>query len=103
VGKRNTYKPKLRLPSCPRIDTEGDIKYYPIHFRQRLVYEYSGIDFKKQEEINLVEFLAIARDAYVSQLNKTEEGQEYLNRCWIAEQTKPDRAALKAHFDVKEA
>jgi hypothetical protein len=29
---------------------------------------------------------------------QTEEGQKYLERCWILEQTKPDRAKLREKF-----
>jgi len=28
-------------------------------------------------------------------LNQTEEGREYLERCWIMEQTKPDREKIR--------
>ena len=52
--------------------------------------------------MDVVEFYAIARDAFISAMNRSEEGQDYLERCWIAQQTKPDREALRRHFDIKE-
>ena len=67
------------------------------------MYEYSGLDFKQQQTLNIVEFMALARDAYISNHNRTKEGREYLEQCWINEQTKPDRGALREIFDVKEA
>ncbi len=66
------------------------------------MYEYSGIDFLGQQELNLVEYLSIARDSYISSLNKTEEGRDYLDRCWVATQTKPDREALRRNFQIQE-
>lgn len=56
----------------------------------------------QQQELDLVEYLTVARDAYISDLNKSESGRDYLEQCWIAEQTVPDRAALKAEFDIRE-
>ena len=71
-------------------------------FKERLVFEYGGIDFLKQAELNIVEFSAIARDAFIHSLNRSEEGRDYLERCWVAEQTKPDREALRRHFHIEE-
>lgn len=50
----------------------------------------------------MVEFSAIARDAYISSLNRSADGRDYLDRCWVAEQTKPDREALRRHFHIEE-
>ena len=66
------------------------------------MYEYSGIDFLSQKEMNLVEYLSVARDSYIASLNKTEEGRDYLERCWVAVQTKPDRDALRRNFHIEE-
>ncbi len=56
----------------------------------------------KQQELNLVEFLAMAKDSYISSLNKSEEGRDYLDRCWVSSQTKPDRNALRRNFNIEE-
>lgn len=66
------------------------------------MYEYTGIDCLRQQEIDVVEWLQYARDAYISRLNKSEEGRDYLEECWISEQTEPDRDMLRAEFDIKE-
>lgn len=38
----------------------------------------------------------LLKDAYIYKLNQTEQGRDYLERCWLFEQTKPDRNKLRA-------
>jgi len=40
----------------------------------------------------------LLRDAYIYKLNQTQKGQEYLEKCWILEQTEPDRKKLRERF-----
>jgi len=44
------------------------------------------------------DYMALQRDAYIHKLIQTEEGREYLEKCWILEQTKPDRQKLRDRF-----
>lgn len=44
------------------------------------------------------EYLFYVREAYIHNLNQTEDGRKYLENCWRMTQTKPDRAALRAKF-----
>ena len=64
---------------------------------------YTGLDFQKIDQLNLIEFLQYRRDAFIHRLNQSEKGQEYLANAWRMEQTEPDREALRAHFGRKEA
>lgn len=69
---------------------------------QRAVYQYSGIPIDRQGELRLDEFYTLRRDAFIFSLSQTENGREYLEECFIAEQTEPDRERLRKHFDVRE-
>jgi hypothetical protein len=62
------------------------------------VSEYTGFNFDKIYELNVFEYQAILRDAVIYKCMKTEQGQEYLDRCWMLGQTKPDRARLREKF-----
>lgn len=44
------------------------------------------------------EYLYYVREAYIYELNKTEDGRKYLENCWRMTQTKPDRASLRKKF-----
>lgn len=74
----------------------------PVTLEASMIKEYSGINFSAQKELDMVEYMLYIRDAYISKLNQTESGRDYLEQCWISEQTEPDRDALRAEFDIRE-
>lgn len=65
--------------------------------------EYTGLNFLQIGQLNYIEYLTYRRDAFITRLNQTEVGQEYLRNAWRMEQTEPDRAALRQKFGRKEA
>lgn len=52
--------------------------------------------------MNYIEYLQYRRDAFITRLNQSEYGQEYLRNAWRMEQTEPDRAALRRKFGKRE-
>lgn len=56
---------------------------------------YAGINMLQVETLDYIQYLVWRRDAWISRLNETEAGQEYLDNAWRMEQTQPDRAALR--------
>jgi hypothetical protein len=44
------------------------------------------------------DFLYLARDAYIRELNESDQGREYLENCWRLGQTEPDRESIRSHF-----
>lgn len=65
--------------------------------------EYTGLTFQQINQLNYTEYLTYRRDAFITRLNQTEAGQEYLRNAWRMEQTEPDRGALRRKFGRKEA
>lgn len=63
---------------------------------------YTGLDFKQIGQLNYVEYLQYRRDAFINWLSQSEKGQEYLDNAWRMEQTKPERAKLRAKYGRKE-
>lgn len=63
---------------------------------------YTGLDFRQIGELNYIEYLQYRRDAFINWLNQSETGQEYLANAWRMEQTKPERAKLRAKYGRKE-
>lgn len=49
-------------------------------------------------ELDFLDYLILRRDAFIYRWNSTPEGQEYLDNAWRMEQTKPDRARLRAKY-----
>ena len=64
--------------------------------------EYTGLSFLEVEELDYIQYLIWRRDAYIYMLNRTEEGQEYLDNAYRMEQTEPDRKKLRAKLGRKE-
>ena len=60
--------------------------------------EYTGYDFDRLEDLSVFEFWLLLRDAVVYNCQQTEQGRDYLEKCWTAEQVSPDRSALREYF-----
>lgn len=58
--------------------------------------EYTGLSFLEIGQLNYLQYLVWRRDAFIHRMSQTEAGQDYLDNAWRWEQTKPDRAALRA-------
>lgn len=64
-------------------------------FWENIVAEWCRISIFEVLELELDDFLAFRRDAFINKLSQTEKGNEYLKKAWMFEQTKPDRAGLR--------
>ena len=60
-----------------------------------MIAEYAGLSIPEVCALDLIDYLILRRDAYISLLSRTKSGQEYLENAWCREQTEPDRAALR--------
>lgn len=52
--------------------------------------------------MDVFEFWLYLRDAFIYKHMQTQEGREYLEKCWCIEQTKPDRESLRKKMGRKE-
>lgn len=62
------------------------------------MYDYTGYDFDRINELIIFEYWLLLRDAVIFNYSQTDEGIKYLDKCWTLEQTKPDRKALREKF-----
>lgn len=83
---------KYTVPNYP----EEEYKIYYTNGTQleKIVSEYTGLNFKEIEEINICDFWYFVRCAVIYSHNQTKEGREYLEKCWILAQDEPDRAGI---------
>ena len=80
----------------------GGHQYKALTWYKHLVSVYTGLNFHQIGQLNYIEFLQYRRDAFINWLSKSEKGQEYLDNAWRMEQTKPERAKLRAKYGRKE-
>ncbi|MBU3153505.1 hypothetical protein KPL46_01100 [Clostridium estertheticum] len=69
---------------------------------EKTVSTYTGYDFDRLEDMCVFEYWLLLKNAIIYNYMQTEEGREYLDQCWIMEQTKPDRAKLREKYGRKE-
>ena len=86
--------PAVQLPYYPT-ENKGE---QTVTVWEKLVADYMRIDLYSVEKMDYYEYLVIRRDAFISALEKTSAGQEYLENAYRLTQTEPDRASLRAAF-----
>lgn len=64
----------------------------------KLVFDYTGFNFSQCMELDCVTYKILLRDAYISKLEETEEGMEFLNTYYASNQEEPDIEKLKNLF-----
>ena len=61
----------------------------------RRVIEYSGLNFNEVLKLPTDIYLLMLKNHYVDELNSTEEGREYLEKCERLNMTEPQRGKLQ--------
>ncbi|HAO61548.1 MAG TPA: hypothetical protein DCQ90_06430 [Erysipelotrichaceae bacterium] len=78
-------------------------KYSINTHEEKLIRDYSGHSFDEIEQLSIIEYWLLLRDAVVHGNMQTQEGREYLDNAWRIEQTEPDRQALREKFKNPES
>ena len=60
--------------------------------------DYTGLNIWEVQELDLDLYLFFMREAFIHEMNQTEQGREYLANCWRIPQTEPDRKAIREKF-----
>ena len=60
--------------------------------------EHTGYRFDEIQEMDYELYLFFLRDAFIYRMSQSEQGIEYLKKCWILQQTKPDRETLRDRY-----
>ena len=97
LPKFNKYFGGIVVPSLP---SDEEVKPYLITDTAMLkaVSEYTGFNFNECLEIDCYTFKVLVKDSLIYRLSKTQEGQEYLEDCWLLRQVAPDRESLRKKF-----
>lgn len=73
--------------------------HYEIYTMQlKMVHDYTGLSFEEILDLPLSLFLLYRYDSYLYSKYTTPGGKEYLEQCWMMEQTKPDKENLRKRF-----
>lgn len=86
--------PQLQTPYYPEEDERKH--YYNCNTADiKIVSDYTGLNFSEIHSLDIFTFWAWLHDAVVWNCEKSEDGQDYLEKCWTNSQTEPDRTALR--------
>lgn len=81
-------------------DTGEEVKEYLTTETEELkkVSDYSGLNFDECLSLGMDTYKLLFRDAFIHDLKQSKGGKEYLEDCWLLQQTTPDRGKLKQRF-----
>ena len=64
--------------------------------------DWLRIPLVEVDELDYFYYLRVRRDAFVSRLEQSEAGREYLEKAWLLSRTEPDREASRRLFVGKQ-
>ncbi len=100
-GDDDAFGPKLTIPYYPSDEDDGG-HYECITRPEKIVSDYSGLNFYQVSDLSYDDYLLFLRDAVIFNCSRTEAGTKYLDDCWRFQQTKPDRARLRQQYGREE-
>ena len=81
---------KLTIPYYPAEDSKDTVKYDRYTVSDKLVADYANMDIYKINDISILDYWCLERDAFIFQLSQTEKGREYLNNAYRITCTEAD-------------
>lgn len=81
---------KLTIPVAPVKKEQDDVKYTIYTCSEKLVADYAGVSIYEAENIPILEYWLLERDAFIHAYSKSEKGREYLNNAYRLEQVEAD-------------
>ena len=80
----------LVIPDYPVTPTGKEVKYTVYTQLDKLAADYANMSLYEIDDIPIIDYWLILRDAFISRLSVTEKGREYLNNAYRLTQTEAD-------------
>lgn len=81
----------LEVPYYPaKKDKNFDVKYTAYTVTDKLVADYANISIYDVDDMPILDYWLLERDAFIAALSKTESGRKYLNDAYRINQTEAD-------------
>lgn len=61
----------------------------------KAIADYTGLNFNEIRELPFTEYLLYRRDSWITNMQQTEQGQEFLKTLWRLQQTEADINAVR--------
>lgn len=83
----------------PSVTREEEKPYLMVETEElKYISDYSGLNFAECLELDCYTYKILVRDAFVYKMKQSDKGKEYLEDCWLINQTEPDRKSLREKF-----
>lgn len=86
------------FPHIPQNEPTEEQYFYAETDELKYISDYTGLNFNEVLELDCYTYKVLLSDAYIYKMSQTKEGREYLQECYILQQTEPDRKALRENF-----
>lgn len=80
----------LEIPDYPVTPTGKEVKYTVYTQLDKLAADYANMSLYDIDDVPILDYWLILRDAFISKLSVTEKGREYLNNAYRLTQTEAD-------------
>ena len=81
---------QLEVPNYPMKAEKDEIKYSIYTYADKMVRDYSGLSIYEIDNISILEYWLLLRDAFIYKLAQTKDGREYLNNAYRLTRTDAD-------------
>ena len=88
--KKIREKLGLTIPYYPVEDSKDTVKYDRYTVSDKLVADYANMNIYEIDNISILDYWCLARDAFILKLSQTEKGREYLNNAYRITCTEAD-------------
>lgn len=85
---------KQKRTVCPA-DSGGDSEYELGTGAEKMIADYAHMNLCEIGCLCYYDWRVLLRDAVIHRAYQTDGGREWLKKCWLFEQTRPDRASLR--------
>lgn len=83
------------MPFYPDSDPDEGLPYEIEMYWEHVIADYLGMTVADVLEFDVVDFLALRREAFIAEMSKSKDGRAYLQNCKLYESEDADYDAVR--------
>lgn len=83
------------MPFYPDSDLDEGLPYEIEMYWEHVIADYLGMTVADVLDFDIVDYLALRREAFIAKMSTTKEGREYLENCKLYEAEDADYSAVE--------
>lgn len=104
LDRERENNPDWKMPYYPENPEESEYtRRFSCNTQEiKITADYSNMNFLEVLALDIFTYWSWLHDAVVWNCEKSEDGRDYLEKCWTVSQTEPDRPALRKFLGGKQ-